>query len=548
MDLLAPATSDPHFRWDKTKARHLVERAGFGVPPSAWDRLAAIPLAQAVDTLVNYQRYPDPYPEPDWLPPPLNQREERLKLQQLPPDERRKAQQERQRAERQALMRLQQWWLDRMRTTPRPLQEKMTLFWHGHFAVSAQKVRQARLNYELNQIFREHATGNFGQLVRAVGKSPAMLEYLDQRQSRKEHPNENWARELFELFTLGVGNYTERDIKEAARAFTGWTSRDGRFVFNARIHDDGRKVIFDRVGNFDGDAVIDLVLKHPACAEFICRKLWTFFAYENPEDDIVKGLSKTLRDSNYEIAPVLRQMFLSRAFYSDKCVGVQIKSPVQYAVELVGQLGVEEERSTRLLPVATAAMGQELFYPPNVKGWDGGRAWITTNSVFVRASLARYLVTGEVPDLPGRGRRAVAQPAEAPGMRPAMMRESMDAAGVAPLSSQDAMSDDDKIEGFILALAGVKAGAHARRPQAPFDAEKFFAAYGDWKVEDLVHALSSYFLAVPLTEKQCEVLDQVVKLHTSPRQGGAVHVRDLSEETLRALVYLLVTSAEYQLC
>jgi hypothetical protein len=133
-------------------------------------------------------------------------------------------------------------------------------------------------------------------------------------------------------------------------------------------------------------------------------------------------------------------------------------------------------------------------------------------------------------------------------MRLAMMRESMDAAGGAPLSSQDAMSDDDKIEGFILALAGVKAGAHARRPHAPFDAEKFFAAYGDWKVEDLVHALSSYFLVVPLTEKQREVLDQVVKLHTAPRQGKVVHVRDLSEETLRALVYLLVTSAEYQLC
>jgi len=200
----------------------------------------------------------------------------------------------------------------------------MTLFWHSHFAVSAQKVRSARLNYQLNATLRRHATGNFRTLLQEVAKTPAMLEYLDNRQNVKGNPNENWAREFFELFTLGIGNYSENDIKEAARAFTGWTARGEQSVFVARRHDDGVKTLFGRTGRFTADDVIDLTLAQPACAEFICAKLWRFFAYENPDPEVVRGLADTFRQSDYELKPVLKQIFSCQAFYSERATATQI--------------------------------------------------------------------------------------------------------------------------------------------------------------------------------------------------------------------------------
>ncbi|GIX43758.1 MAG: hypothetical protein KatS3mg130_0166 [Candidatus Sumerlaea sp.] len=274
---LANAFRQKGFRWDTQKARHLLNRAGFGIPPSAVRRLASFPPEEAVRSFLDYERFPEPNTPPDWLPEALDFPTLRARTQGMTEEQRQQFRRERERANRDALLRLQRWWFDRICRTQRPLEEKMTLFWHSHFAVSAQKVRSARLNYQLNATLRRHATGNYRTLLQEVSKSPAMLEYLDNRQNVKGNPNENWAREFFELFTLGIGNYTESDIKEAARAFTGWTARGELPVFVARRHDDGIKTIFGRTGRFSGDDVIDLTLAQPACAEFICAKLWRFF-------------------------------------------------------------------------------------------------------------------------------------------------------------------------------------------------------------------------------------------------------------------------------
>lgn len=552
MNLLAPAFEDPTFRWDERKARHLVERGGFGLPPSAARRLAAMPMREAINALVDYERYPDRLAAPDWLPEERDMRAERERLRGLSEEERRRQFRERQRAEREAMVRLQRWWLDRMLRTERPLEEKMTLFWHGHFAVSAQKVRSSRFNYELNEIFRRHATGNFGQLLRAVGKSPAMLDYLDNRTSKKTHPNENWARELFELFALGEGHYTERDIKEAARAFTGWTVRGGKFAYAAAWHDDGIKTIFGRQGRFDGDAVIDLVLEQPSCAEHICAKLWRFFAYEDPEPEVVSGLARTLRESRYELKPVLRQMFSSKAFYSERSLGSQIKSPTQFLVEALGQLGAEVPERPPVAQLALRAMGQDLFYPPNVKGWDGGRAWVSTNSVLVRCQLMAYLLTGQAPSLGGGGRgqgraerRILA--ASVPGEEPAMMMAGKRGELDGDTTSQDAMPADNAVRAFLLALAGLGGDETTVGRRAPFDAASFFAPYLDWTPEQVVETLAQYFLAVPLSARQKAVLTETLQ-RGAPHSGERLVLRAIPEADRVAMLYLLLSTAEYNLC
>ncbi len=223
-----------------------------------------------------------------------------------------------------------------------------------------------------------------------------MLRYLDNNSNRKAHPNENYARELLELFTLGAGNYTEQDIKEAARAFTGWTfaPRQEQYVFARRQHDYGEKTFLGRRGAFDGVEIIDIILEQPATARFVARKLFEFFVHEHPADDVVEALAALFRDHDYELRPLLRSMFRSKLFFSERAIRTQIKSPAQIVIGSARLLGVDQD--PRLLAFGMRLLGQDLFAPPNVKGWDGGEAWINTNTLSMRHHLARYLVTGQV--------------------------------------------------------------------------------------------------------------------------------------------------------
>jgi uncharacterized protein (DUF1800 family) len=237
-----------------------------------------------------------------------------------------------------------------------------------------------------------------------------MLQYLNNNQNRKGRPNENYARELMELFTLGIGNYTEQDVKEAARAFTGWQSEGDEFVFRLRAHDEERKTFFGQSGNFDGDDVIELILRHKACAPFVGGKLFRFFAYDGAEGGgpiepgIAESLGQVLRDNKWSIRPVVKTILRSRAFYSEKAIGAQIKSPVQLVLGTVRILGLPLP-PMQVLRNVLQQMGQVPFNPPNVKGWPGGRTWINAATLFVRYNTCVALVGGNVPRRPGRPER-----------------------------------------------------------------------------------------------------------------------------------------------
>jgi len=298
--------------------------------------------------------------------------------------------------ENEQILDLRRRWLEQMMTSPAPLLEKMTLFWHSHFATSIQKVKDAYWMWAQNNTLRQNALGNFGALVKKISRDPAMMIYLDLQQSRREHPNENWARELMELFTVGIGNYTEQDIREAARAFTGYRidMTTQQFRFAPFQHDSTNKTLMGRTGPLNGDDVIDILVRKSACAQFIGKKLWRFFVEDDPSPQIVDLVANTIRAHNFEIRPVLREIFSSEQFYSDRAMLSQIKSPAQYIVQTAKLLETQLPGSL-VAQNAMRQMGQILFAPPNVKGWDGGKAWITTSTFLFRCNFANYLINGD---------------------------------------------------------------------------------------------------------------------------------------------------------
>ncbi|MCI0535902.1 MAG: DUF1800 domain-containing protein [Verrucomicrobiales bacterium] len=384
--------------WNETTASHLLNRAGFGGTPAEVSRLVELGPEQAVSSFVDYERIPDPAAPPEWAKPDPTRAERFLAARTASQEERMRMRQEEDRTQRERLLELRQWWVSRMVLGRRPLQEKLTLFWHGHFATSFQKVRDAYLMWMQNDIFRQNACGPWLTLLTKVSKDPAMLVWLDQAQSRRQHPNENFAREVMELFTLGEGHYTEMDVTEAARAFTGWSidRADQKFTYRPRLHDPTLKTVLGRTGDLKGDDVLKTILQQPQADRFITAKLWTFFASENPTPELVAALAAGFRATGQTFKPLLRRIFLSEEFYSPSVMRQQVKSPVQWLVGSVRML--ERELPPPLVTVnALRLLGQDLFAPPNVKGWDGGLSWITTNSLLNRYNLAGYLVLGDNP-------------------------------------------------------------------------------------------------------------------------------------------------------
>lgn len=387
--------------WNYRYAAHLLNRAGFGGTPVDIAKLQSMGAKQAVEYLLDYEHQPEDFPPPAWAHP--NSEEERqaqLALKNATPEQRTQLQKETRRRYQQQMLELRYWWLQKMTYGHRPLQEKLVLFWHGHFATSEEKVRHPYYMWRQNELFRRLATGNWGTLLLEAGKDPAMLIWLDQAQSRKDHPNENYAREVMELFSLGEGHYTEQDITEAARALTGWSldQKNQQFTYRPLIHDNSTKTIFGQTGNFDGDDFIKQILQKPQAAEFLTAKLWTYFAGQPPTPEFNRALAEVLRQHNYELKPLLRTIFTCSAFYSDAVIQNQVKSPVQW---LVGSVKVLESQ----LPPASIScailrqLGQDIFAPPNVKGWDGGITWISTNSLLERYNDAQTLIDGSFPSL-----------------------------------------------------------------------------------------------------------------------------------------------------
>lgn len=480
-------------RWGHPAAAHLLNRAGFGGTPPEIESLAAMGLEQAVSHLVDYEKTPDPTPDPEWAKPDPARAQRFLQARRATAEVRRQLQREEQQQQRQRIVELRHWWLQRMAYGPRPLQEKLVLFWHGHFATSVEKVRDAYLMWRQNELFRRLAAGSWQQLLVEAGQDPAMLIWLDQAQSRKERPNENFAREVMELFALGEGHYTEKDIAEGARALTGWSydRLTQRFVVRPNWRDEGEKVIFGKNGNFDGDDFIRLIVEQPEAATFITGKLWQFFSGSPPSTDVAKSLAGVFRASGNQFKPVLRAMFLSEAFYAPDLVRSQVKSPVQW---LVGSVRLLE----RPLPPAavctglTRTLGQDLFAPPNVKGWDGGLSWITTNNLLTRYNQAAMLVQGDL---------SAAQGMMA-GRKGGLPRER---------------------EVRNLKLAGIDCG-------------KLFTEEERRDKERLLSALEQRFLGAPLKRSQQEAL-RIFLSSQSP----------LDDEDVRNAIRLVMSTPEYQL-
>lgn len=409
-------------RWNTAAARHLLMRAGFGGSPQDIAELHALGLGGAIARLVDRQgvpkedldALPDPDIDPDVMKPATPEQRRAFREARNSGDEQRRlAARDQVRALRQAARRkdrqmfgqLQQWWLARMLDTPAPLTERLTLLWHNHFAAGHRSVRDAYLMYVQNAMFRAHST-DFADLARGIIHDPAMIKYLNNDRNVARKPNENLARELMELFTLGEGNYDERDIKEGARALTGYAVNDNDFLFRKTQHDDGTKRILGRRGNFDGDAFVSILLRQKACPRFVALKLYDHFVYDVGDDwsdtprdrrRVIDALAQQITKHNYNLMPVLRKLFASRHFHDPANVGQKIKSPTQLVVGTVRALATPT-RNPRDLGKSMSAMGQVLFEPPSVNGWDSGRAWINTSTLFVRQNLAVYLITGKRPN------------------------------------------------------------------------------------------------------------------------------------------------------
>lgn len=383
-------------RWNFATAAHLLNRAGFGGTPAEIEKLASLGPEKAVDSLVNFDSTPDTTANPEWAKVDPERFKKFQEMRSATPEQKQEMRRMEQRNQRNEIQELRHWWLERMVSGPRPLQEKLVLFWHGHFATSAQKVKDAYLMWKQNDVFRRHGAGDWLTLLTEVSKDPAMLLWLDQAQSRKQHPNENFAREVMELFALGEGHYTEKDITEAARALTGWSydRLNQEFHYRRNQHDEGAKTIFGKTGNYNGDDVLKLIVNHPQAAPFITRKLWVFFANENPSEKLVAALATGFRGNKMQFKPLLRAIFLSEEFYSPEVMRQQVKSPVQWLVSSVRMLE-RELPQPQLTANALRQLGQDLLLPPNVKGWDGGLSWITTSNLLNRYNYAGFLVLGE---------------------------------------------------------------------------------------------------------------------------------------------------------
>jgi len=362
-----PSPKDP---WDRKWAGHLYRRAAFGAGSAEMTEAVSKGLPATLDLLLKGK------PNADALENMLTTVGRRT-------------------ADRANDFELRAWWVYAMLNGGCPAREKMTLFWHNHFATSIAKVQRTTLMFNQNLLIRKHALGKFGPFLHEMSKDAAMIVWLDNNSNLKSHPNENYAREVMELFTLGVGHYTEKDVREAARAFTGWHTNGADFDFNARFHDDGQKTVLGQTGPFNGDEVLDVLLKRPDCAEFLVRKLYRFLVSElhEPPAELLAPLAEGFRQTDYDIGALVRRVLSSRHFFSDHAFRQRIKSPVEYVLGAVRTVRAGDPPPQPLVR-RIEVMGQQLFAPPNVKGWPGGQAWLNTSTVLARVNFAQALVMG----------------------------------------------------------------------------------------------------------------------------------------------------------
>jgi uncharacterized protein (DUF1800 family) len=417
---------------------------------------------------------------------------------------------------------LRGWWLYAMLQGGHPLREKMTLFWHNHFATSLGKVQSSTLMFGQNCVLREHALGRFGPLLQAISRDGAMMVWLDSNSNVKGKPNENYARELMELFSLGVGHYTEKDIREAARAFTGWRTDGVGFAFDALLHDSGPKTVLGQTGAWDGSDVVRIVLEQPAAARFVVRKLYHHLVSEKtvPPDSLLEPLCESFRKSDYDVAGLVRIILASRHFYSANAFRQRVKGPVEYvlgAAQAVYRRYGEQQADYRSLPqrVLVAwldSMGQRLFEPPNVKGWPGGPSWLNTSTMLARDNFAGALATGTLWGSSG------------PASTAAMAAANSTPSQVAAKPKEPSAPADMLIE---------------QAPPLAFDPARLLAEVGVGRPEDIVGALLNLY--VPGDVRPLVRAKLVSFVAEGNPTGHALARR------VREAVHAILTIAEYQL-
>jgi hypothetical protein len=565
----------PRSEWNADRAAHLLAHAGFSGGPEEIANLAGLGLNGAVDALVHYERIPDPKMRPfaesglwdasladfpDSRPAATDLAEQQGTSMGVAtrPAGNRPVQPVSDRffywlrATMLETRRLGYWWANRMLQTTHPLEQKMALLWHGHFATHENKVRDYRKMHQQIGLFERFATGNVRDLTVEIAKNPAMLYFLDAQYNVKGAPNENFAREVMELFTMGVGNYTEKDVRECARAFTGWYFDDLVFKIDSAKHDDGTKDFLGRTGAFGGVEVLDIIFEQPVAAEYFASKVYRFLVRDEISPELRKKLGAVLRDSDYELKPLLTTILRSKDFYSAASYGGHIKGPVEHIVAMLKQLGAETMPGVPDFNQATIAMGQHLLNPPSVAGWAGGKAWITPGLLIARGNVARDVL---IPDMTGfRDWNFSAGSDDILGQR---LRDGYDIGAATAVSDPAKMSEFDRValerdENFNTRISGYIGWEQAARKLIPtprdaarFDLTATVFASGAVTTADAVEHLAARFLRVPASAAMRDALVEFLTLELGTAE--LERAKSYMEDALRMTAHLLMSTPEYQI-
>ena len=560
--------------WNAERAAHLLERAGFGGTPQEIARFAAMAPKAAVKTLVYHKNIPNELPafddsgahDPGLEPFPASrpaatdlakETGESMGIKVKPTGNRRLQPVANKffywlRASRLETNRVAYWWANRMLATNRPLEEKMALFWHGHFATSEEKVRDYRKMLKQNELFRAQGTGNFRTLLISVAQDPAMLAFLDAGVNVKGAPNENFAREIMEMFSMGVGNYSEVDIREAARAFTGWNFVDLDFVVTAEKHDATTKTFFGKQGSFDGIDVIDLILSQPVASEYVAGKMYRFFVRQDLTPELRLALGKKLQQSNYEIAPLLETIFLSKDFYSPESMATHIKSPVELVISTYKKMGLTGVPGVPDFNEVTETLGQKLLYPPTVAGWANGKSWITPGLLLARGNFVYDTLYPDINFLPPDRYPLTDYKIGAVNEKLALGQDVTSATKpeAKEVTSMSMQADRDEefntrlasFRGWQMALQKVKP---IPRDTAQIDLSSMVLGAGCKTAREAADYMLARFISVPLDASTHERIAKFLEneLGTSDLATAASFL----EEPLRTTLHVILSLPEYQL-
>jgi len=570
--------------WNRAKAQHLLERAGFGGTPTEIDRLARMTARQAVRYLVYFEGVDAQAIEAqpafeesgifeaglDPFPPSRPATTELAKASGEALGVKVKTSGNRPlqpvvnkffywlRASRLETDRVAYWWANRMLSSPTPLQEKMALFWHGHFASSEEKVRDYRKMRRQLELFQTQGLGNFRTLLIGLAQDPAMLAFLDAGVNVKGSPNENFAREIMELFTMGVGHYTEHDIREAARAFTGWSFSGLDFKIDHARHDATEKEFLGQRGDFDGVQIIDHILAHPATSSYIAAKIYRYYAREDPSPELRSALGERLKTGHYDIAAFLEMMFLSRDFYSADTIATRIKSPVELVISTYHKLGLERVPGAPDFNLLTESLGQRLMFPPTVAGWSYGRSWVTPSLLIERSNFVLDVMFADIEFIPtdrypeyaaGEEIRQVHQRIRAGMEMTAATTPVAKDGGMAMMAMSNQVEHAEEFNTRYASYRGWQMAIERVKP-IPRDLARF----------ELTHLVTTHELATPAA-----VVDYFaarflsVALDSTTRQklidaftadlgtGDVLAAATFMEDPLRVLLHMLLSRPEYQL-